>query len=830
MAADGAVRTFLIRTLLEDSVSGKIDKIVDTARSLAEKAVQIVLKTDTTEVEKQLRDVKKAASDVANIDSSKTTKSYRETSEAARNLKEHVKSFSEQSRQASETVGNLFNKIDAGRLIMGAAGAGMALYVTQIVDNFESFKLDIDLIQEKLGSASSALVDFAMKGGQASGTMSMAGRASLENYMSMTGYDAKKIQPVVENTEKIMHSEFGRGLAQFGITSEKDLLQKLTGPLDQTSDLGRAIKAMDPSHFTAGRLENETLAVGREARYAFQPQPVIEAEARRRIGERSLETIAGKVKPDEGYVKAMDDMGVATENFKTKLAATMEPGVTLIADFVTNVLKMASAAPEVTSFAAALVGVGIALGTVGAVLPLLEAGWGALSMAMLANPFVLTATAVAGLVIGLIALESKFHVFSQAWEKFSQSAIGKDVISSVTSLLDSLGLLKTGDFFDGLIKGGEKVSAFIGAVFDKIDSIYKLAKGGDLLGALRGGAELALRLSPIGLAAGMVEALIPLTKVQKDAYAIFQDLKTIWHQLSQWIFSIIDPIIALYGLVRDKVIGFLDSVVKGLQKAGLIAGPAATPGTPEYKNQATALKAFGNQYKNDEGGRVFDVGDAWYNAAIQEAITGEKQDTSKLGSLQNPLEYQDMVNFFKNKIANPDRTAKEAAPLPGSNSNPFYDPSLTNEIKGPAGISPRTKPAEEVKGSADVEGGLQTYARMLVGWLQGGLQGNGTESLTPNAVGGEVVASVDPHEVIVPAEVSRSSELLSRLREIASGGAAGGSGGIKIDKIEINLQGQQNATGIAGEIRKALETELSDFNFGLRTEGFVHRADRGYKA
>ena len=84
---------------------------------------------------------------------------------------------------------------------------------------------------------------------------------------------------------------------------------------------------------------------------------------------------------------------------------------------------------------------------------------------------------------------------------------------------------------------------------------------------------------------------------------------------------------------------------------------------------------------------------------------------------------------------------------------------------------------------------------------------------------------------IVPAEVSRSSVLIDRLREIATGrGGTSGGAGVHIENLNINLQGPQDAQSIASELKKALQTELSSFEFGNRVEAFVHRANRAYIA
>jgi hypothetical protein len=90
--------------------------------------------------------------------------------------------------------------------------------------------------------------------------------------------------------------------------------------------------------------------------------------------------------------------------------------------------------------------------------------------AMTANPIGMVIVAVAGLIAILYALEKKFGVVTKAWKAFSESNIGKGIISYV------LGLKKS--------------------IEDTIASLGKAFRGGDLKGMLKIGLDLLSASSP----------------------------------------------------------------------------------------------------------------------------------------------------------------------------------------------------------------------------------------------------------------------------------------------------------------------------------------------
>ncbi|MFA6372813.1 MAG: hypothetical protein WCW68_09320, partial [Methanothrix sp.] len=274
-----AVRSFIVRTLLEDSAGKGLDALLAKATALTGKAFDISIGVATKEAERALAQVEKSAKAAANVDSSKAVASHKAHAGAAKDLEGVLSKVANQSRNASETVGGFFSRLDAGRLVVGGAAAGLSLFAATAVKTYESLKLSTDAITAQLGSASTGLMNFISQGGQTSGT-SKSGRAGLLNYMSMTGYkDPEQMQSIAGNYEKIMGSTLGRNLEQFGITDAKGLMQAMSNPMDENSDLGRVIKQYDPAYFKAGTLQTEKMKVQREDKFAFQSDAVVEAEA-----------------------------------------------------------------------------------------------------------------------------------------------------------------------------------------------------------------------------------------------------------------------------------------------------------------------------------------------------------------------------------------------------------------------------------------------------------------------------------------------------------------------------------------------------------------------
>lgn len=855
-----AVRTFLVRTILEDLVSGKLDQVVAKATSLTGKAYTMTVQVATKEAEKTIADLNKAAAKASKVDSSQAVKAHRAHAEAARGLGETMKSVAEQSRQASDTMGGFFTKLDAGKLVMAGAAAGLSTYAASLVTIYEGFKLNLGTIKDQLGTSSSGLMSFIGQGGQTSGT-SESGRAGLLSHMSMTGYrDEKRMQNVATDAEKIMHSTLGRSLAEYGITDEKSLIKTLSSPMDENSDIGRIVKSKMPSFFKAGTLATEQTKVRNEEKFAYQSNAVVEAEARRRLMERATKSIAEDVTPDtDSYRLALDDMGEAQNKLSKNVGQALEPALVTITKFTTFALKMASAAPGITTLAGTVVTLGIGLATLGAILPLVQKGVEGVSKSMLTNPMFLAAAAVALLAVGLVALESKTKIFSKAWDHFANSEIGKDLIAGVKQLLDYFGLLGEGDFLSGLGAGIMKVAGFIGNLFDQFDAIYKMVKGGDIAGALKGGLALALKISPVGMTASFVEALRPGKRVQDMILYVLQKMKDLWDGFTRWltgIWEVVDKLLAPILKLKEYLQGVYEKMFGGEGKSGSALTTAvseeikknpAFAGLSEAQQEYLARTASGEKYwKNDETGEykygATSPGEGWrdYTAEGSTQISMGEAIGISSNLIDEAKKIADNLKNPKGMLNSGGAVLADAA----YNAVKTAGDDVANKLSDLTGTTV-TNTTKESKVWLNKDTGerltdAEYTAQTTPGERTSGVWTYDSAEITTNALGGDVtksgIAWVDEGEPIVPAEVARSSTLITSLKDIASSGGSGSNGGpvsLQVGEVHVHVEGQganayDIAREVAKEVRVALEKELDDFTFGQKVERAVHRMNRAY--
>lgn len=139
---------------------------------------------------------------------------------------------------------------------------------------------------------------------------------------------------------------------------------------------------------------------------------------------------------------------------------------------------------------------------------------------------------------------------------------------------------------------------------------------------------------------------------------------------------------------------------------------------------------------------------------------------------EGKAEYDRLVNTYRNRLANPSAGLGDVAPE-GSTSNPFYNPTYTNAITGPGGIEVRTKPADEITGSADVEGGLQMYGRTLWDRLFGGSPSmdSGGSIIGSGALIGHGGEQIDNASVVADGDTT-----LSRINKMVASGGQGDAG------------------------------------------------------
>ncbi len=806
------VRDFIVRTLFKDEASAGLDNLLAKAAAVAEKAYTMQVNVATAQAEKAIKSVEAATKAASNIDTAKATRGLKEQDRVTGGLNETMKTFAEQSMKASTGIGSFFSKLDAGRLIAASSAAGIAYFAKHVVEVYENVKLYTDLIQAKVGTAT-GLMSFIESGGAESGT-SRLGRAAATGYLTMTGWaggDQTQIETLAASAEKIMRrTQEGQYLKTLGIADETALLKVLSEQIDPTSDLGKTLAPLAPEIFQQGALEREKMLVMREPKYANiintqYGQSVAEQEARRRIAARAIESISEKASPrTDTFNLAMEDMNESIRNLRENVGKYIEPSVVTITKFIDSITDLVAKSPEVTIFAAALA-------AVGTVLPIVALGVKALTAAMMANPIGLAITAVALLAVGLIALEYKFGIFTKAWEHFAQSEIGKDLIAGFNELLKSLGLVEGTDFMSGLGAGIEFITSRVATLYDMLDAVYKMAKGGDILGAMRGGMEVALRITPIGMALAITEGMMPQKRVQDLILWVLQKANDTWAGFIRWLQDIydgirglLDPLVGIYNTVKglyDKYFGNITKTPEETRKRLIEAlnKNIATQNERSTPEQKEWLARYAMGEENPMGMTAHEAGVSTHQ------VEAAREEYEKLMSGQS--------------------TAKPLISTPAAIQE--ADKKI-NEIAREG-----QEKADEAIANRDFLGfmanqysmGAQVIGAMgggLLDWITGGKK---------YATGGEVTKSglawVDEGEPIVPAEVARDSNLIDLLRGASEGG---GSGDINVYLGGITVQAGAGADGysLGRQIREALDRELSSFEFKNRVEQTVHRATRGY--
>jgi hypothetical protein len=692
-----------------------------------------------------------------------------------------------------------------------------------VVEIYENVKLYTDLIQAKVGTAT-GLMSFIESGGAESGT-SRLGRAAATGYLTMTGWaggDQSQIETLAAGAEKIMRrTQEGQYLKTLGITDETALLKALSEQIDPTSDLGKTLAPLAPELFQQSAVEREKMLVMREPKYANiintqHGQAVAEQEARRRIAARSIESIGEKAAPRaDTFGLAMEDMNESIRNLRENVGKYIEPTVITITKFLDAIIDLAARAPGITTFSVALASLGVILVGLATILPLVSLGVKALTAAMVANPIGLVIAAIAILIVALATLEAKFGVFSKAWEHFAQSEIGKDLIAGFNDLLKSLGLIEGTDFMSGLGAGIEFITSRVATLYDMLDAVYKMAKGGDILGAMRGGMEVALRITPIGMALAITEGMMPQKRVQDLILWVLQKASDTWTGFIRWLQDIYDGI---KGLL-DPLQGIYNTV-KGLYDKYF--GGGGEKKLDESKIAADIEWAKSQRY--DTGKRKFDVSDETLRAARVEAETGVAQPHAPM---YKESDYTKIVDAFRSRIKSDYMGSDQYKQSPIPDAIKAADKKI-NEIA----LEGQEK-ADEAIANRDFLGFMANQYAMgaqVIGAMGGGILDLITGN--KNAAGGEVTKSglawVDEGEPIVPAEVARDSNLIDLLRGASEGG--GGAGDINLGGITINVQAGAGTDGytLARQIREGIDRELSSFEFKNRVEQTVHRATRGY--
>lgn len=494
----------------------------------------------------------------------------------------------------------------------------------------------------------------------------------------------------------------------------------------------------------------------------------------------------GRVSTEAGKLNMAEEVGMRPEEILTKRFtattramgdAVLPPLITIMNMFVkiSDIVGKIPGLGGAMGWAAILTGIAAAgltvISMIGMLLPglitvisllsqaalatkIMAAAQWLLNVAMTANPIGLAIVAVAALVAGLYILEKKFGVVTKAWNALKG------------------GLAAAGNAFrEG---GGMGVMKL---------AVEAIAANNPMLKIMLMMADFMKKVWLNGEA---------LNKIMNGAMNIWQSIGQFFGWIGDLISSILD---AMNGL-KEKVEGFFGSEEK-------------KPLTPTEEQE---MVDWAKDLRKAGGSKVFDFGreSGIYELALKEAVTGVAQDLPNMQA-GGKEEYDRLVNTYRNRLANPSAGLGDVAPE-GSTSNPFYNPTYTNAITGPGGIEIRTKPADEITGSQDVEGGLQMYGRMLWDRLFGG---------SPSmAAGGSIIGSggIIGHagEEISPASaVIGAKTTLERMNEAAAGGQ-GGSITVGSTTININVDKMSSDIDLERALIKAGDEFDRQLMFKLR--------------
>ena len=158
------------------------------------------------------------------------------------------------------------------------------------------------------------------------------GESDLVAFLAMTGWkDPGEVQKAVEDAEKILHWEFGRGRKKLGVGNEEQLIDALSGNLDPTSKLGRALREASPRAVRTGRAgtqEARGMATRQFASIAntANGQASRRQEAQRNLAKRALTSISAQVEFDpESSTTKLDDFLEHLGQLTANVGAVVKP-------------------------------------------------------------------------------------------------------------------------------------------------------------------------------------------------------------------------------------------------------------------------------------------------------------------------------------------------------------------------------------------------------------------------------------------------------------------------------------------------------------------------
>ncbi len=398
----------------------------------------------------------------------------------------------------------------------------------------------------------------------------------------------------------------------------------------------------------------------------------------------------------------------------------------------------------------------------------------------------------------LLIVAYKTGALSAAWDKFSKSAIGKDVLSGIQGIADVIGLVvdKFGEWYEAtgrsqLLTYFGYLVTLLGNAFDFMDKIYSLTKGTTGNPLLAG--IVALASTPIAFYAGGLKSATGI-----DATEILSGISDRIGSLSRWLTSnlpvgiekitgflsklfsvinwIVNPFIRIFDIIKslfEKVTSFLE------EKFGVSGKTDKLDEAMMEKDIAWAK----SQRFSDNNERKYRFSDETMEAAWTEAATGKSQPHE---NLTDPGKYDRLVGEFKNRFKTRDveRVTPEAIPATNEESSQWDRGEWTREGKGSM-VGGRWVPSESIEGSTGLEGfAFENKGRDLT-----------KEAATGGDIKSDGLIKLHKNETVVPADIARSSVLNNLLRDATTGRAM--SQEIHVhNENKIDLSGMKIASDI----------------------------------
>ena len=428
---------------------------------------------------------------------------------------------------------------------------------------------------------------------------------------------------------------------------------------------------------------------------------------------------------------------------------------------------IAAAGLTVISVLAGLVGplgmlIGLIKGAHLATVAFTAAQW-LLNVALTANPVGVAVVAIVALIGVLYLLEKRFGVVTKAWNALKA---GMSSLGGAFKDAGGMGVLKIA--VDAMVANNPMLKILL----FQVDFLKKIWLGGETLNKIMGGAM------------------------------------TIWQQIGQiisWAGALLSRLLEAFDGLKERIENFFGAGDEE-QKAPL---------TPTEKQE---MVDWAKDLRKAGGSEVFDFGreSGIYELALKEAETGVPQELPNMQA-GGKEEYDRLVNTYRNRLANPSAGLGDVAPEASkggrSTSNPFYNPTHTNAITGPGGIEVRTKPADEITGSADVEGGLQMYGRKVWDRLSGGSPSmdSGGSIIGSGALIGHGGEQIDNASVVADGDTT-----LARINRAFTTGGQGGSITVGDTTININVDRIDSDIDLERALAKAGDEFDRQLMFKLR--------------